>query len=389
MDFNKKAPVLITCGRGLVPFLKAEVEAAGFSVDSEHDTGLTLTGTLTDTMRLNLKLRTAFNVLYQLDHFDCTDTEHLYRLIGRFPWENVVPPDGYLSVVSQASTQAIDNTMFLNQKVKDAIVDRLRKVNGKRPDAGPDRDRTVINVYWNRDKVWVYANTSGEKLSDRSYRKLPYKAPLQESLAAAILLAAGYSGEQPLVNPMCGSGTLAIEAALIATGRAPGLLRSNFGIKHLVGFDSDMWDELRKQIRKEGGKDLKFPIIATDIDKQAIAAARKNAQTAGVDQLIEFSVCDFADTPLPSNPGLIVMNPEYGMRLGEIRELEGTYKRIGDFFKQKAAGWRGCLFTGNLELAKRIGLRTSRRIPMFNADIECRLLCYEMYEGTRKTKNPS
>ncbi len=228
-------------------------------------------------------------------------------------------------------------------------------------------------------------NTSGRKLADRNYRKIPHKAPMQETLAAAVIMATGYDGSVPLVNPMCGSGTLAIEAALIASGRAPGLLRGNFGFMHHMGFDADAWKTMRIEAKKIRNKGPIAPIIATDIDERAIWAARKNAETAGVHHMIQFDECDFAATMIPPEDGIVILNPEYGERLGETSELEGTYKRIGDFLKQSCAGWTGYVFTGNLDLAKKIGLRISRRLEFMNAKIDCRLLKYELYRGTRRT----
>jgi putative N6-adenine-specific DNA methylase len=283
--------------------------------------------------------------------------------------------------------------MYANLKVKDAIVDRISHETGSRPDSGKERDCVVVQLYWNDDRCWLYLNTSGQKISDRNYRKMPHKAPLRESLAAAIIMATEYDGTQSLVCPMCGSGTLAIEAALIASRRVPGLLRSNYGFMHMKYFDEPAWQQMRKSALKQskgrGGKAaVKLaPIIATDIDGKAVEAARKNAMTAGVSHLIDFGVCDFADTTIPPAPGTIVLNPEYGLRLGEVKKLQKTYERIGDFFKQKCAGYTGYIFTGNLDLAKKVGLRTSRRFEFYNANIECRLLKYELYAGTRKKRS--
>jgi putative N6-adenine-specific DNA methylase len=207
---------------------------------------------------------------------------------------------------------------------------------------------------------------------------------MQETLAAAVVLATGWTGDGNLINPMCGSGTLAIEATLIALGRAPGLLRSNFGFMHLKGFDESSWKTLRRKIRAEAKDRLDRRIIATDISQQAVEAAKKNAMTAGVDRFIEFGVCDFSETPIPNGEGAVILNPEYGERLGEGVELKEIYIRIGDFFKKKCQRYRGYVFTGNLDLSKKIGLRTSRRILFYNGPIECRLLEYDLYEGSRK-----
>ena len=384
MDMHKKETIVITCARRAGDYLRQEVEQLGYTVQSTSDTRIEIAASLHDAMRLNLMLRIGVNVLCLLKRFSCNDPDELYQKVVSFPWEDYIAPSEYLSVVSRVNTPTIDNSVFASQKVKDAIVDRVSEKCGSRPNSGPDRDNVVINFYWNDNKCWIYLNTSGKKLPDRGYRKIPHTAPLQEALAAALLRAAGFDGSQPLVNPMCGSGTLAIEAALIALKRAPGLLRSNFGLKHIIGFDSEAWAALRIKARAQSKKNLPFRIIATDIDTRAIEAAKKNAQTAGVDQLIEFHVCDFKDTPIPEEKGIVILNPEYGYRLGKEQELEGTYKGIGDFFKKKCAGFTGYVFTGNMSLAKKIGLKASRRMVFFNARIECRLLQYQIYAGSKQ-----
>ena len=176
---------------------------------------------------------------------------------------------------------------------------------------------------------------------------------------------------------------------MLAQNRAPGLLRANYGFMHLKGFNDEAWKAVRREAINAGEKKRIPRIIATDIDPAAVEAARKNAATAGVDHLIEFGVCDFAETPLPPPPFIVVMNPEYGKRMGEISQLEKVYERIGDFFKQKCQGLTGYVFTGNLDLAKKVHLTPSRKFPFFNADIDCRLLKYEMYAGSRrKDRNP-
>jgi putative N6-adenine-specific DNA methylase len=244
----------------------------------------------------------------------------------------------------------------------------------------------VVHLYWKDEQAAIYLDTSGEPLSRRGYRKIPLAAPMQETLAAAVVLATGWDGSRNFINPMCGSGTLAIEAALIALHRAPGLLRDNFGFMHIKGWNERLWGELREKAKKEARTSLPGRIITTDINPAAVEAARKNAATAGVEHLIEFGVCDYADTPVPEGVGVIVLNPEYGERMGEVAKLEGVYKGIGDFFKQKCLGYTGYVFTGNPALAKKVGLKPNRSLPFFNSGIECRLLEYELYEGTRKVK---
>ena len=385
MDKTKINPILITCSKEIYPWLEKEASGLGFDVQSSHSTGVIIKATYDDCLFLNLYLRTAFHVLYLIDEFPCQSLEELYRSITNISWETIIPNDEILSVVSKADHPSVRNTMFVNQKVKDAIVDRIKEKTGKRPNAGPSKDNLVINVYWDKGHCWVYLNTSGQRLSNRGYRKIPMQAPLQETLAAGIVIASGYRGDAPFINPMCGSGTLAIEAALIALNKAPGLLHSNYGFKHTMFFDSDQWQRLRKEALAKSRKELTAPIIASDHNPEAIRGARKNAQTAGVDHLIDFKVCDFLDTPIPDGPGTIIINPEYGLRMGEERSLEPLYSSIGDFFKTGCPGYTGHIFTGNPKLGKKVGLKTKRKIPFFNGDIECRLLSYEMYKGTRRT----
>ncbi len=384
IDVNKPETIRITCAPGLIGYLEGEVAALGYTIESSKPTSLEIKASLHDAMRLNLYLRTGFNVLYLLKEFECLNPDELYEHVNSIDWEELISPDEYLSVVSSVDTPAITDWRFASLKAKDAIVDKVAIAVGSRPDSGPLRENVVVHLYWKASSCQIYLNTSGKKLADRNYRKLPHKAPMQETLAAAVILATGYDGSVPLVNPMCGSGTLAIEAALIASGRPPGLLRSNFGFMHQKEFDAELWQAMRREAKKIRNKQPVAPILATDNDPKAIWAAKKNAETAGVHHMIKFDVCDFADTTIPEEQGIVILNPEYGERMGEEAELEKTYKLIGDFFKKRCPGWTGYVFTGNLDLAKKIGLKASRRMEFQNAKIDCRLLKYEMYKGTRR-----
>ena len=387
MDIQERRDILVTCGPGLKDYLQAEIEALGFEITSTREGTVLTRGSFIDCMKLNFCLRTAYNVLYLLRHFRCGSTEALYKQISTVPWEKIIDPKEHLCVLSRVDTHTVNNSMYPNLKVKDAIVDRINRKTGSRPDSGRDRNSVVVNLFWKEDKAWIYLNTSGVKLSDRSYRRMPHKAPLRESLAAAIIMATGYDGSRDIVLPMCGSGTLAIEAALIAMNKPAGALRSNFGFKHVKGYDEQIWKKLRNDVRKTIRKDAMQKIIATDIDEQAIYAARQNARTAGVEHLIEFNACDFAETEMPTGEGIVVMNPEYGLRLGELEPLEKEYKRIGDFLKQRCAGYTAYILVGNKELSVKIGLKASRRMVFYNGNIECRLLKYELYKGTRQPPN--
>ncbi len=367
--------------------LEEEIRALGHAVERTDATGVEVQGTMFDAMRLNLESRIAMRVLTLVEQFPCTHPDQLQKQAGRIAWEMIVPASGYLSITSTIRHPSIDNTMFANLRLKDAIVDRIRSVHDKRPDSGPDRTGVVVHLHWHGDTAQVWIDTSGQKLSDRGYRKMPHAAPLRETLAAAILHRTGWPGNTPLVIPMCGSGTLAIEGALLAAGRPPGLLRSQFAFQHLHGFNTQLWADLRRDATPKKPRRSRAalpPIIATDRDPQAVEATRRNADTAGVGHMIETAVCDFAGTPLPDTPGHVILHPEYGLRLGDEDSLRPLYKRMGDFFKQQCGGWSGWIFTGNLDLAKSVGLKTACRVPMRHAKVDARLLGYELWSGSRE-----
>jgi 23S rRNA G2445 N2-methylase RlmL len=382
----KKNRILITCAKSITPFLREELLQLGFPVLSETIAGIATEGTMDDTLRLNLHLRTAHRVLFLIKEFTVHNADALYGAVSKIEWQRYIEKDGYLCVRSSVDNPSIRDSRYANVRCKDAIVDRIRGKCGQRPDSGPAKDKTVVNLYWKDDQCSIYFDTSGESLSRRGYRKIPMAAPMQETLAAAVIMATGWNGSSHFINPMCGSGTLAIEAAQIALKKAPGLLRNNYGFMHIKGFNEALWNNLRTQAKRETRKTFGYKIIATDIRRDAVEATRRNALTAGVEHLIEFAVCDYSETAVPDGNGIVIFNPEYGERMGKIRELESVYTGIGDFLKQKCRGYNGYIFTGNPELAKNVGLRTKRRIPFFNGGIECRLLEYELYEGSRKNK---
>ncbi|MDG2199988.1 MAG: hypothetical protein P8K80_02235 [Phycisphaerales bacterium] len=375
-------PYRVSCAPGLSPWLAQEVEGLGLPVEKTDYTGVATRGTMVDGMRMLLWLRTGYHVLQRFADIRAVDADMLYAETVRLPWERVIPPDGCLTVVSAVDNPTITNSMFPNVKVKDAIVDRLLKIHDRRPDSNSSGDHAVVHLFWKNDQARLSLDFSGPKLSDRGYRREPGKAPLRETTAAAILREAGYDGSRPLVVPMCGSGTLAIEAALIASHRAPGLLRSGYGIQHLLSFDEEAWRDARAEAKRQARKPVGIaPIIATDLDPKAVESARRNATTAGVEHLIEFSTCDFADTPLPEQPGTVILHGEYGLRLGDPEELAPTYRRMGDYLKQQCAGWDGFVFTAR-EHAGRIGLKAAQRTPFEHGGIDCRLLRFELYAGS-------
>jgi putative N6-adenine-specific DNA methylase len=383
--FTSKAVIIITCPKRLSPFLEQEVKDLGFSIEETFITGVRLTGTINDCIKLNLNLRCASQVLYSLKKFEAADADAIYNNLLNYPWENILPDPGYFSITSNVNNPTINNSMFANLRVKDAIVDRIRDKRGTRPSTGSALTGAVINLFWKNDRAEIFIDTSGDSLGRHGYRKIPGQAPMLEALAAATIYATRWDKRSAFVNPMCGSGTVAIEAAMIATNRRPGLFRTNYAFMHLQGYDDGVYLQedalLEDQIVEMPG----LRVIATDYSARAVENAKKNATAAGVAKLIDFSVCDFADTEIPPNvAGIFYVNPEYGERLGDVNTLAGTYARIGDFMKQKCGGYFGYVFTGNLELAKKIGLKAKRRIEFYTSTIDCRLLEYELYSGSKR-----
>jgi putative N6-adenine-specific DNA methylase len=383
--FTTPSRIVITCQKWLAPFLEIEVKELGYIIEKTYPTGVIIEGTLNDCIRLNLNLRCASQVQYSLGEFSANHPDEVYRHLLTIPWEKIFPADGYFTVTGFIANPVVKNSMFVNVRVKDAIVDRIRDKTGKRPSSGAEKEGAVVHLFWKEEHAEIFLDTSGPSLAKHGYRKIPGEAPMLEALASATVMASRWDGKSPFVNPMCGSGTVAIEAAHIATKRMPGLFRGNYAFMHLLGYDKQAYiaelAQLDAQIREVPG----LRIIATDISVQAIRNSRINAEAADVAALIDFSVCDFADTEVPEGGvGVVFLNPEYGERMGEIEDLEITYGRIGDFLKKKCGGYWGYVFTGNPDFAKRIGLKPKRRMEFYNSTIDCRLLEYELYAGSRR-----
>ncbi len=345
-------------------------------------------GTLLDCLKLNMTLRTAYRVNYEIISAPCTAQHELKSLLKKFKWDDLVDVNGYLTFQSFSNHPTITNTMFLNQFAKDAVVDYFNAKYGKRPDAGKFSDNAVsIFVHWADNHLKVYLDTTGIPLDKRGYRLEGLYAPMQETLASALIMSTGWNGSEALYNPMCGSGTLAIEAAMIAFNIYPGLLRRHYSLMNVKGFSMAECEQLISALSQLKKSDLQVRIVASDQSSKAIVSARVNAKRAGVDHLIDFSVCDFENSTIKPGNGTVILNPPYGHRLGEEEQLIPVYKSIGSFFKKSCSGKTCFVFTGSRTLSHQIGLKASRKSVFYNGDIECRLLRYEMYEGSKKKPN--
>lgn len=381
---NEKSKILVTCTKGVSSYLASELSNLGFPVLEEKQLGVFTTGSFDDCIRLNFELRTGLRVLYLIKEFAANKPNELYDALVQIEWEQIIPTTGYVCVTSSVNNSQIKNTQFANLKAKDAIVDRIAEKKGRRPDSGPDKSKAVVFLYWQEDSAAIYVDTSGEPLAKRGYRKLPFKAPLQETLAAAIVMATGWTPDIPFVNPMCGSGTLGIEAAFLGKNIAPGLLRNNFGFMHCLNFDRKKYVQVRRELKSKINRDVELLIDMTDCDSTAVFAARQNAKTAGLDNFLNIQKTDFSKTEIPEKSGVVILNPPYGLRMGETENLEMLYKGIGDFFKQSCPGYTGYIFSGNFDLLKRVGLKSNKRMPFFTSTIDARLVEYQMYEGSKE-----
>ena len=378
-------PYFATCPKGIEPLLAEELRGLGADQVRETRAGVAFLGPLSLAYRVCLWSRLASRVLLPLAHGPAPDPEALYTLVKSVDWSEHMDAESTLAVDASVAQSAITHSHFAALKVKDAIVDQLRETLGRRPSIDTERPDIRINLYLHRDEASISLDLSGDSLHRRGYRAHGVEAPLKENLAAAILIRAGWPALSregaPLVDPMCGSGTLVIEGALIAADIAPGLLRSRHGFDGWRRHDAGVWQQLRVEAeqRRETGLRRLPAIHGYDHDRRAIEAARKNAARAGLTEQVRLDVRALADcTRGETSPGLVVANPPYGERLGNAAELAPLYAQLGDALKRCYPGWRAAVFTGEPELGKSLGLRARRLHTLYNGAIECKLLHFEV-----------
>ena len=368
-----------TTGKGVEELLAGELHALGVTVVAVESGGVRFTGDAADCWRANLWLRTANRVLMPLALFPCDSPQALYDGVRGLSWTTWLTPDMTLAVDCNLRDSAMTHSGFAALKTKDAIVDMLRDACGRRPSVDTRDPDLRVNVHLVKNRCTVSLDTSGAPLDRRGYRLERTEAPLRETLAAALVALTGWDGAVPFADPMCGSGTILIEAALKAARRAPGLLRSNFGFQRWPGFDPGLWRRLLAEARETALPMVSVPIAGYDRLPAALEIARQNAARAGVQGLVALAKGDIRTFTPPPGAGVLLFNPPYGRRLSEEEALKPLYKQIGDVMKQRCTGYTAYLFTGSPELAKCVGLKASRRYVLFNGPIECRLLKYELY----------
>jgi putative N6-adenine-specific DNA methylase len=366
-----------TAAKGLEDVLAEELLALGVHDLAPGTGGVHFRGSRIDGYRACLWLRTANRVLQPVGTFPCHSAEQLYEEMRNIPWETFLTPAMTLALDASVRDSVLTHSRFAALKGKDAIVDRLRDHFGQRPNVDPAAPDLPVNLHIHKNQCTVSLDLAGAGLHRRGYRLERTVAPLRETLAAGLILLSGWDGTTPFVDPMCGSGTLPIEAALIATRTAPGLSRS-FAFQKWPGFDAHGWQALRDeahQLRRPAAAS----IFGADRDPRALVAARDNASRQPAAGCIVWDRTDFSRFVPPASPGTLLCNPPYGERLRDEGVLETLYGTIGDTLKQRWTGWTAWILTGNLAAAKRLGLKATRRIPLWNGPLECRLLKYELY----------
>lgn len=396
---DKNYPIIISCAKQLSRWTEVEVRDMGYEPIEVTENTVVVRGDMHDVMKLNLNLRTAHRVLVPLLRTYCNNIRDLYKAAYSIDWENLLDADGYFSVFSIVHNYSIRDTRLPSLYVKDAIADRMRDKCQRRPNSGGENIGAAVFVYWERDEVIIYLDTSGEPLSKRGYRKIPGSAPMQETLAAACIMALRWDKKSPFISPMCGSGTPAIEAAMMAMNKSPGSLKDHFAFQSIKGYTriipglkapnvaprqyagaspEQIWKEIVLESKANEKKENIPSIVATDISPEAVENAHTNAIAAGVAPYIRFKACDFGETEIPEGDekGVVFFNPEYGIRLGTYEELAPVYQRIGTFMHEKCSGYTGGLITGNPDLARMVDLYYQARVPFFNGPIDCRLFIY-------------
>ncbi len=376
---------------GLEEVLAGELRALGAEDVQVGRRMCTFRGDQKLLYRANIECRTAIRVLKPIARFPAEDRGSLYRAMQRTNWLKYLEPTGSLAIDPVVHSSLFPNSLYAAQVAKDAICDQIRHKTNVRPNVDLENPDLRINLHIDHKLVTVYLDSSGDSLHRRGYRTMAGAAPVNEVLAAGILQLIGWDQASPLVDFMCGSGTIPIEAALLARRIAPGSLRPAFGYQRWKDYSESTQQQVLAEARAREVPGLGFPIVGSDVDADMIPIARENAQRAGVAGDIAWSVQDMADvvppaTSGPATSGTVLINPPYEERMKTDAIFE-FYRAIGDVFKQRWAGYTAYVLTGNLEAGKQVGLRASARIKLFNGSIECRLLKFELYAGTRERRD--
>jgi putative N6-adenine-specific DNA methylase len=366
--------------RGLELLLKKELE--GFSAHEVNVVpgGVAFAGDWATCYRVNYWSRIASRVLWRVGAFSYRDEKDLYEAARALAWPRYFSVQKSIRVNVTAQKSPLKSLEFATLKVKDAVCDLFRDKVGSRPDVDRAAPDVRIHAFLEEAKGILYLDTSGEALFKRGWRMDIADAPIRENLAAGIIMLSGWKFDQPLLDPMCGGGTLLSEAAAMARGRAPGAKRV-FGFEKLSVFDSKLWERTKNERTVQP---VEPRLYGSDTDPEALQAARRNLGAAGVERWVKLERADVLERPAPASAGVLVANPPYGERIGSADELAAFYPKLGDALKKRFAGWRCFIFTADMRLPKLIRLEPSRRTPLWNGALECRLYEFPIVSGSHR-----
>jgi len=374
------------CPRGLEVVLRAELEQLNAQDVTILPGGVSFTGPFALCYAVNLHSRIASRVLWRVFHGTYRDEHDIFQAAQVLPWQTWFSVHRTIKVKVSAQQCPLPSLDFVTLRIKDAICDRFRMAVGSRPDVAARQPDIRIDAFLNRQTVTLYLDTSGEALFKRGLRTAVTEAPVRENLAAGILRLVDWNARQPLLDPMCGSGTFLLEAALIARNIPPGLGR-RFAFEKLSNFNIREWRALCENARAQQRANATCAIYGSDLNEAALQTTRTNLKAAGLIDAVALKQADILDIKPPAREGILVTNPPYGVRLSAKEQLAAFYPRLGDSFKRHFPGWCAYLFTADLRLPKLIGLAASRRTPLFNGSLECRLFEFKIVSGTmRKQK---
>ena len=374
--------LFVTCPRGLEALLSQELEQLKCQDIRAVDGGVACKGGMEQVYRINLHSRTASRVLLRLTKSGYRSEQDIYKAAKNIRWTDWFDLEQTFKVKVEGKRAQVKSLDFVGLKIKDAVCDVFRDACDARPSVGKIRPDIRIHAFIDERDIQIFIDTSGEALFKRGYRQDTGEAPMRENLAAGLLLLAGYDGTQPFQDPFCGSGTIVIEAAWIATRRAPGLMR-RFGFEKLKNFDAALWKKLQHEAETQI-RPAPAPISGSDNDRYIIRAAVANAQAAEVDTFIRFEVKDAQDTRPNGEGGILISNPPYGVRLAEVQALQALYPQLGAWLKQHYAGWLAGMFTGDRDMPKFMRLSPKRKIPLYNGNLDCRLFLMDMVKGSNR-----
>ncbi len=368
---------------GLEDVLSDELLKLGARDIEKHNRAVSFTGDQGFMYKANMNLRTALRILKPIRTFTVRNEEHLYQEIRKIDWADYLDADGTLAIDTVLSSDLFTHSHFLSQKAKDAVVDQFRDAFGRRPSVDLDRPDLRINLHIHHDTCTVSLDSSGESLHKRGYRDKTNLAPINEVLAAGLVLLSGWDKRSAFIDPMCGSGTILIEAALIASGVPPGYYREEYAFQRWKDFDQDLWNKIYEVGMKRVNENP-VKLTGVEISRNVARKAKENIRLAKLEDMIEVHNSAFQDFEAPPGPGVLIMNPPYGERMHQEEDINGFYRSIGDTFKQKYKGYTGWIISSNMEALKNVGLRPSRKIQVFNGPLECRFMRFDMYEGSKK-----